>query len=359
MSNELLKKRIKSMQLKKYILFILILFQFSAIYPQAGKGVYRFLELPVSSRAGALGGYNISLRDNDVNFAMMNPALLTEETHGVLGLNMANYLTGIKFGTALYSHNIGENNLFMLGMQYIDYGIFEGYDEFGVYQQDFTAQDMALYISYARQLSDHFTMGATLKPIYSVYERYSSIGLAMDLGINYSNELFSAGLVMKNAGAQLKGYYKDEDGQHREPLPFDLQLGVSKKFEHAPLRISATAHNLHRWDVVGFDTNAGQKVNLDGTIEYKSVSFIDMAFRHLVFGVEFMPSNNFYIAAGYNHKRHKEMIMEDFKSMAGFSVGAGIKLYKFHVGFSAVQYQVKNNAYLFSISTNLNEFISF
>lgn len=346
------------MSKKNILLFTLLLLCPLTAFPQAGRGVYRFLDLPISSRAAAVGGHNVSLRDNDVNFALMNPALLTEESHGVIGLNMANYLAGIKFGSAVYGHNLDENNYLALGVQYIDYGNFSGYDELGQYTEDFTAKDIALHLSYAHPLNENFTVGGTLKPIFSAYEKYSSVGIAMDFGVNYTQDLFTAGLVVKNAGVQLKGYYSDINGQHREPLPFDIQLGVTKKFAHAPLRISITAHNLHRWDLATYQTTNKTTTNFDGTITEKKISFLDMAFRHLVFGVEFVPSDNFYVAAGYNHRRNRELSMDGFKSLAGFSFGAGIKLYQFQVGFGMTQFQTGNNAYQFSISTNLNEFVS-
>ena len=271
---------------------------------------------------------------------------------------MANYLADIKFGSAVYGHNFGENNFTSFGVQYVDLGKFEGYDELGNFTEDFTAKDIALYMSYARRLDDYFTVGATFKPIFSSYERYTSFGIAFDAGINYSRDLFSAGLVFRNMGAQLKAYYPDEQGQHREPLPFDIQLGVSKKFAHAPIRISGTLNNLNRWNVAGYQTDK-TTTNLDGTTEEKKVKPVDMAFRHLVLGVELVPSDNFYIALGYNHRRNQEMTMEGFKSLAGFSAGAGLKLYKFHVGFGLTQFQVGNFAYQFSFSTDLNDFVSF
>ena len=344
--------------LKRLVLFFLFIFNLISLFPQTGRGVYRFLDLPVSSRMAAIGGMNVSLRDNDVNFAFMNPALLTGETHGVIGLNMANYLADIKFGSAVYGHNFGENNFTSFGVQYVDLGKFEGYDELGNFTEDFTAKDIALYMSYARRLDDYFTVGATIKPIFSSYERYTSIGIAFDAGINYSRDLFSAGLVFRNMGAQLKAYYPDEQGQHREPLPFDIQLGVSKKFAHAPIRISGTLNNLNRWNVAGYQTDK-TTTDLDGTTEEKKVKPVDMAFRHVVLGVELVPSDNFYIALGYNHRRNQEMTMEGFKSLAGFSAGAGLKLYKFHVGFGLTQFQVGNFAYQFSFSTDLNDFVNF
>ena len=112
---------------------------------------------------------------------------------------MASYLAGIKFGSQ-FTDIILEIIIFSLFGVVCDFGIFAGYDEIGKYTEDFIAKDMALYVNYARPLNDYFTVGATLKPIVSAYERYTSVGMAMDLGVNYSTELFSAGLVVKNAG---------------------------------------------------------------------------------------------------------------------------------------------------------------
>jgi hypothetical protein len=86
------------------------------------------------------------------------------------------------------------------------------------------------------------------------------------------------------------------------------------------------------------------------------INFADMAFRHAVIGVEFIPGKNLYLVGSYNHRRHQELKMSGFKSMAGFSFGGGIRISKFQVGFGTSLFQVGNSAYLFSISTSLNEF---
>jgi hypothetical protein len=326
-------------------------------FSQAGTGVYQFLDLPVSSRLAALGSINVSLHDNDINFAFQNPALLTSETNNMIGLNMSNYLADIKFGTAVYGKNFGNKNYFAIGMQYIDYGLFQETTDLNQITGQFTAEDMALYIMYARPITNKITVGATLKPVYSAYETYTSYGVAMDAGVSYNDSinLFSAGLVLKNMGTQLKGYYSVDGVQHYEPLPFDIQLGISKKFKHAPLRFSVTLDNLQHWDLSYESTN--QPVdNTTGLAITNKIGFVDMAFRHTVFAVEFVPSQNFYLTVAYNDRRQQEMTMSGFKSGAGFSYGGGIKLYKFHVGFGMTQFQVGNYAYEFSISTALKDF---
>ncbi len=317
---------------KKHILIITLLTISIQLFSQAGNGVYQFLDLPVSSRLAALGGTNVSLYDNDINLAFQNPAMLTTETNQVIGLNMANYLADIKFGSAMYARNIDKKNFLAVGI------------------------DMALNIIYARPLTKNITVGATLKPIYSAFERYTSFGIALDAGISYNNpkQLFSAGFVVKNVGTQLKGYYSDENGQHYEPLPLNIQLGVTKKLAHAPLRFSLNLHNLQRWDL-NYSTLNLSGINNSST-KNSNISFIDMAFRHAVIGLEFVPGKNFYLATSYNHRRHQELIMNGFKSLSGFSFGGGVKLYKFQVGFGMSQFQVGNYSYQFSISTSLNEF---
>jgi len=342
---------------KRFLILLLSVTVSFLAYSQAGTGVYQFLELPVSSRLAALGSVNVSLHDNDINFAFQNPALLTSETNNVIGLNMANYLADIKFGSAVYGRNFGDKNFFALGIQYIDYGLFKQTTELNEITGEFTAKDMALSIMYARPLTNKITVGATLKPVYSVYETYTSFGLAADAGVSYndSTNLFSAGLVLKNMGTQLKGYYSLEGVQHLEPLPFNIQLGVSKKFKYAPLRLSFTLDNLQQWDLSYESTNQPTD-NITGTATIKKIGFVDMAFRHAILAAEFVPSKNFYLTVAYNDRRQQEMAMSGFKNGAGFSFGGGIKLYKFHVGFGMTQFQVGNYAYQFSISTALKDF---
>lgn len=342
-----------------FITSFFITFSFLA-FSQAGTGVYQFLDLPVSSRLAALGSLNVSLRDNDINFAFGNPALLTSETNNTVGLNMANYLANIKFGSAVYGLTFHKKNYFAIGIQYIDYGQFKYATELNDQVGDtyFTAKDMAINIMYARPINNKITVGATLKPVYSAYETYTSYGLALDAGVSYNDSatLFSAGLVLKNIGTQFKGYYSDGSVQHIEPLPFNIQLGISKKLKYAPFRFSLTFQNLQQWNLSYESTNQPNNTLSTTSQTTNNIGVFDMAFRHTVLAVEFVPSKNFYLTAAYNDRRAQELNMTGFKSMTGFSFGGGIKLYKFQVGFGMTQFQVGNYSYQFSISTSLNEF---
>lgn len=335
----------------KYLILLFLVLNSQLIFSQAGVGVYRFLDLPVSSRMSALGGDNISLHDNDLSFAFLNPSLLTEETHQVISLNYSSYISDIKFGSVMYGHNFTNKDYAAVGIQYVDLGTFDRRDRYDNPLGTFTAKDMALYLVYARPLNKYFSIGGTLKPIYSAYESYTSYGVALDGGISYvdSTGLFNAGLVFRNLGTQLKTYTSDDEGQNYEPLAFDIQLGASYRLKHAPFRFSMTLNNLNRWDLAYQSTNQPSGTNTN-------VKFIDMAFRHTSFGFEFIPTNTFYVAVGYNHRRRQEMAISGLRGTAGFSFGGGIKLYKFNVGFGMNQFLSGVSTYQFSISTALKEF---
>ena len=337
------------------LFFIYALTFICALGLSAKTNSFAFLTLPYSSQAAALGGKNVSYRSGDLNFSMQNPALLTNEMHKSLALNVTSYLADINFGSVIYCHNIDTMNFLSYGVQFINYGKFTERNERDEEMGSFSANDWAMYVSYGRRLSERWTAGATLKPVFSSYESYFSFALAVDLGVSYYNKEkdFSFGFAMRNIGRQLKGYYKEDNAQHIERLPFDISLGITQKLAHAPFRYSITLHNLQKWDNYADYAKKGENEN---TIEKNAITFGDNLLRHFILGIEFVPSDKFFIAIGYNHQRRRELKVFENKSLNGFSAGLGLKVSKFNIGFSVAKYHVMNMSYNFSLSTNFNAF---
>lgn len=327
------------------LLCLMITLPLSAQIKGAGSGVFHFLNLPASSRLNALGGENVSISDDDISMAFINPALLTAHTDKVLQLNYAYYLAGTMFGSAMYGHNY-RDNYFGAAVHYLDYGKMSYADENGnLLGTTFTAKDICVNLMYARQLGPLFRVGATLKPIFSVYEQYTSFAMGADIGGHFqtADSTFQMGLALRNVGWQLKSFYEEDFGQHTEMLPLNLELGLSYRLAHAPLRFSLTAHNLQCWDIAP----AGEEVK-----------WYDMLFRHTIWAVDIVPkSNKFYLTFSYNHRRQAEMNLTDVRSLAGFAFGAGIKIYKFRLGFAMSQYTKSNFTYQVSLSTDINSFL--
>ena len=61
---------------KKLLHIFTILLIATSINAQAGTGIFQFLNLPTGARQAAFGGTNITLYDDDLNFAFANPALM-------------------------------------------------------------------------------------------------------------------------------------------------------------------------------------------------------------------------------------------------------------------------------------------
>ncbi len=321
-----------------------------------GRSTYQFLDLPNAARVASLGGNVISIQDNDLNLVFHNPSLLNKNMSENFVLNYVNYFSDINFGYVSYAKHIDKYGTFAAGLHYLNYGKFDEADYTGLITGDFTASDYALNLIYAFPIDTNFTIGGNLKTIYSSYYQYFSSGIAIDAGITYNNSKnLTAAFVIKNLGHQIKPYNKG----NYEPLPFDIQLGVSKRLKHAPFRFSVLAQNLTNFkmryelpqteNITQFDNDTVVKEN-------KAGKFADELGRHLIFGAEFIPVENFFIRLGYNYQRRKEMQLTTRAKLTGFSFGIGLRVSKFHISYGLATYHLAGASHHFSLSTDLSQF---
>ena len=338
------------------------------------------MSLPASSRLNALGGSNVSLSDGDISMGMCNPALLHASSHMTLQLNYSYYLPGTMFGSALYGHNFGEvkglrtndqqpttndgsparPNYFAVGIHYLDYGKMQYADEDGnLTGGSFGARDILIDVMYARQLHPCWKVGVTLKPVYSVYEHYTAFAIGADVGAHYQtpDSSFQMGLVLQNIGWQLKSFYSDEDGSGKEMLPLNLQLGLTYRVKHAPLRFHLQIHNMQTWSL-NYEWTSLDKSPTTGDIMPHDVKWYDMMFRHTIWSIEVVPkSEKFYIAFSYNHRRRAELNLTDQRSLAGFSLGAGVRIKQARIGFAISQLTKANFSYQAGLTLNINSLL--
>ncbi|MGC9150523.1 MAG: type IX secretion system protein PorQ [Microbacter sp.] len=337
------------MKNKRFVLISLILFTLWHLKAQTGNAVYSFLDLPASAHLAAMGGTNVSLSNMDVNFAFNNPALLNQDTKNTLGLNYTSYLAGIGFGSAIYGFNMGEQNFWAIGIRFVNYGQFQAYSEVNQSQGTFTAQDYALNVIYARQLNDQWNIGIAFQPIYSHYDVYSSLGLSSNVGIHFhdDNSLIAFGVVAKNIGTQITSFDAVNGSSTKEALPFVIECGFTKKFEHAPIQFTLTGTNLQKWNL-NYSSNT---MNVS-----TKVSFANMLMRHLLFAVDLVPNDHFYLSFSYNNRRANELNIANTRSLSGFSGGIGFNISHVQIGFAVAEYQIGNLTYHFSLSTHLSNF---
>lgn len=338
-------------------LFFLLLISPRFFAQTGGNNTYEFLNLSVPARVASLGGTLISVKDNDFNLSFQNPSLMDSTMHNALSLSYINYFADISYGYAAYSRTYKKAGSFSAGIQFLNYGTFTSADVAGIVTGEFKAAEYALNLSYSRPLDSSFAVGGTVKTIYSKLSEYTSYGNALDLGAVYNNRkrLFSSALVIKNIGKQYRTYYVKH-----EPLPFEIQLGISKKIAHAPFRINLTAVHLERWDLAYADPSvAGVDPITGDTIQKSRVStFADKLARHLVVGAEVLLTKNFHLRLGYNYQRRQDLKLDAHPGIAGFAFGFGIRISRFHLSYGFAKYHAAGGPHHFTISTNFSDFYS-
>lgn len=325
-----------------------------------GDNVFEFLNLSNSARITALGGHLITVMDDDVNLAFANPALLNSGMHQQLSFSHNFHLNAIKYGYAAYGHYVAPwKTTFHAGIHYVAYGEFQQTDELGQVLGTFRANDYALTLGAGRQVDERLYLGANVKLLTSRLETYGSTGIAADLAAAYrdTSGRFLATLVLRNIGAQLSTYSPG----NREPIPFEVQVGISQRLRYLPFRISVIYRYLDRWNITYDDPNTKEVEFLFGEAPRQRSDaevFLDNFFRHFVFSGEFLlgRKENFRLRLGYNHLLRTELSVENFGSLAGFSFGAGIKISKFRLDYGHQIYHIAGGVNHLSIATNFQEF---
>ena len=346
------------MKLKFFLSAFFISLYYMNFAQIGGNNTYEFLNIPNSARLASLGGNQIAIKDNDLNFVYHNPALLNASMEKQVVLNYVDYVADVKYGYLAYAQSYKDLGMFGFGIHHINYGDFQGADETGIKTKKFYAAEYALNLFYAKNILDSlFSVGVNVKPIYSNLESYESIGLSADFGLTYQNKEknFTSSFVLKNIGTQIKAYYDT----HYEPIPFDIQLGFSQKLKYAPFRFSLTLQHLNnfnmRYDLPeNSNTLLATEENDDDNNWWKDAG--DEILRHAIIGVEFLPSKHFFVSLAYNYQRRKELSIVDNAKLTGFSFGFGVRVSKFQISYGRAVYHLAGASNHFSLSINLNEF---
>jgi len=341
----------------RFILFtILAVISYMAAAQVGGERAFDFLNVSDNARVSALGGRNISLKCGELGVAAANPSLLDSTCNNQLLFTRASHFessTGISHWNMAYANEYGNHN-YLVSANFVNYGSFGRYDELAQYSGSFSAKDFALTMAVAHRLIPRVAVGASLKPIYSQMETYSSFAVATDYSATYTDtaHLFTIAAVVRNVGFQLKPY----TSANHEQLPWGVDVGYTQKFRYAPLRLSLTYHDLQTFDTryreaAVVNSFTGEKSEM-GKLERFSKNLMS----HIVVGAELLLFKNMYVAAGYNYKRYREMDFETRSGITGLSFGMGLKVYRFHISYGREKYHSSGATNVFTFSADLDDF---
>lgn len=326
-----------------------------------GQFAFEFLRMPQSPHITALGGVAVANPDNDVSLVMQNPALMRPGLHNELSLNYNSYYAGISVTNLAYGYHIPKiNTSFAFGVQYLNYGSFVQTDNVGNEYGNFKASDYAITLGASRAYGERWRYGANIKWANSVLFDKNAYGILADVGIDYADtaNLLNIGIVAKNMGVMIKKY---DPSQQAEPLPFDLQIGFSKRFAHLPLRLMATIHHLYEWDIRynnPADVEPGSVFGTTDTTANTKGKFGDKLFRHFTFAGELLLGKRITVTISYNHLRRGELGLKEKQALAGFAFGAGINLNKFQIHYARSYYHIAGAYNEFGLNFSMGKLFS-
>ncbi|TLU98998.1 type IX secretion system protein PorQ [Dyadobacter luticola] len=301
-----------------------------------GRSKLDFLQLPAQAQSTALGSYHLTTPGNDPGLFFQNPALLDSSKTDRVSANLMPYLADTKFVNLAYANEFRKTSgVWAAGLQYLNYGTMVETDDAGNVIGEFRAADYGLSAGYGHQIGA-FSVGGTFKLVGASVEAYHIWGLAFDWGavFRHPKEDLTVGFAVKNIGFLKQNYV----GATTPTLPLDVRVGATVKPKYMPLRFSATAHHLNRFDMVYNDPALFYTYDISGNKLPKKVGIAEKLGRHLALGIEALLHPKFRLMLGYDHLRRQELRLTNKAALAGFSFGAALKIKRFDIIYGRAQY---------------------
>lgn len=297
----------------RLVAFALLLLAAPAIAQDSRETSFDLVRLAASPRAAALSNATAALPGEDPSALYSNPALLSAETERQLAVSYLNHLAGLNAGFATYARDVAGVGRLAVGLRYLSYGEFDRTAEDGTADGTFGANEAAVTLGYAHDLTDRLRLGASAHAMFESVEDASGSGLAADAGVAYD---IPSQLLTLTASVHGIGAVTSSLGADDARLPVDLRLGVAKKLQYLPLTVSVTGYELQRYD------------NDEGG------SALDEALRHVAIGGELQLGKALALRLGYDPGRAEDLRTGGRLDLAGMNAGFGIQTSRVTVDYA-------------------------
>ncbi len=338
------------------LLFVFGLIGKNEVAAQIG-GTTNFQVLQVISpaRMGAMGGNALAVKDGDLQLGLYAPSLMDSTTSGQISFGFNRLFGEASISHAGYAHHVKGLGTLSLGLISLNYGSFDMTDETGTSIGSFNAGEYLFQAGISRQLDEYFSIGANVKFALSELAEYKATALAVDVSGTYYNPVsrFTATVMMRNIGRSLSSYRPGMP----ENIPFEIQAGISKRLDKAPIRFGIVYENAQTWRLSRDRTGETIRDPLTGEqIDVENEGFMETFARHLVFHTELLLSENFHIRVGYNYNRRQELKIDSRPGTVGFTYGFGLKVSKFHLSYGRATYSLAGVANHFGLTVKFDDF---
>lgn len=178
------------MKIRKRHLFLLFFLWTLSLsggsFRKTGTVGYTFLEIPVTSRQAALGeAAGTFVKDAGILSLFANPGVLGMQTGYEFGAEQSRWIGDINHSAAGVAIPAGLIGNLGIGINFVDFGNMDHISAEGERLGHYTAQSIALGITWSRRLTDKFSWGVRLNGIQEQIQTYSSENLLVDMGVYY------------------------------------------------------------------------------------------------------------------------------------------------------------------------------
>lgn len=195
--------------MKRFLFTSIIFLTASLVYSQSkvGTTAANFLTIPVGPRATSMGSAFTAIA-NDATSAFWNPSGLSRMTRSEFTASTAEWLVGTRLNWIGLAYKLDENNSIGISVNQLDYGeedITTPEQPTGTGEK-WSASDIAIGLSYSRNLTDRFSIGGTVKYISQQIWNESATAFALDIGLLFHTELdgLKLGMNISNFGTEMK-----------------------------------------------------------------------------------------------------------------------------------------------------------
>jgi hypothetical protein len=292
--------------MKKQILILIILALQTAGYAgdfsKVGTAAAQFLKIGVGARANALGGSFTAIA-NDVSTIYWNPAGITNLNGFSLAVTHNEWFADISHDFAGIIYPISSSDVLALHVIALNTGEQEVTtvtqpDGTGIY---YDVSDLAIGLSYARTLTDRFSVGMTVKYIQQNLYNESANTFAIDLGtylrtgfhdliiaMNMSNfggnmQLEGRDLItITDINNQVSGNYNPDATLKTEPwpLPLTFRVGIAMDVVGGNDPVIESSQNRFTLAVDGVHPNDNtEKLNIGGEYAWSEMVFARVGYK--------------------------------------------------------------------------------
>lgn len=289
------------MRILNILILILLIFPVIAYSGNSGAS---FLKISPGARPVGMGGAYTAV-SGDINSLYYNPAGIACIDTPQLGAMHTQWITDIKYNFVAGAYNL-KNKVIGVSATLLTMGEIEGRGENREEIESFSAYDLAVQFSYARNLNNNYLLGGSLKFIKQKIADESANGIAIDLGVQKQiSNIFNTGIALRNLGPQMSFITEGYN------LPLTLSVGSG---------ITIGGIN------IGLDTN---------------YEIIDKKLK-VSFGTEYVPLQFLSLRGGYFFNLLNEITGLSDNDISepkdGFGGGIGIKVMKYSFDYAVVPY---------------------